>query len=73
MKLAVADITSLSVEAGLPSGMVNSGIIGSFARASGLLEFDFLLKAIEEEFSAKRPKENARAALLAYERTVLGG
>ncbi len=33
MKLAVADVTALSVDAGLPHGRVNSGIIGSLCKA----------------------------------------
>jgi 2-oxoacid:acceptor oxidoreductase gamma subunit (pyruvate/2-ketoisovalerate family) len=73
MRVAVADITSISGEAGLPKGVVNSGIIGSFARASRLVDIDILLKAIEAEFEKARPRENAMAARLAYDRTVIGG
>jgi len=73
MKLAVADVTSDAVEAGLPQGIVNSGIIGAFARATGLVEMDILRKAIEEEFTGKRPAENAGAAQITYHRTTIGG
>lgn len=72
MRLAVADITAISVEAGLPHGMVNTGIIGSLARATDIIAFDRLLTAIEDEFRTKRPEKNAQAARLAYERTILG-
>lgn len=72
-RVAVADVTDLSVKAGLPQGMVNSGIIGSFARAAGLLELDVLLKTIKDEFIGRRPDENARAAQLCYENTAMGG
>lgn len=72
MRLAVADITAISVEAGLPHGMVNSGIIGSLARATDIVPLDGLLSAITDEFRTKRPQNNARAAQLAYERTRLG-
>ncbi len=72
-KIAVADVTDLSVRAGLPAGVVNSGIIGAFAKAAHFVAMDGLTSAIEEEFSGRRPKENARAALLCYENTIIGG
>lgn len=73
MKIAISDVTSHSVEAGLPQGIVNSGIIGTFAKASGLVDMDTLLPAIEKEFIGKRPEKNSRAAILAFERTEIGG
>ena len=71
MKVAVADVTTLAGEVGLTKGIVNTGIIGAFAKASGLLELDVLLKAIEEEFEGKKPHENAEAARLTYEKTEI--
>ncbi len=55
-RLATADITAISVEAGLPHGMVNTGIIGSLAKATNLLGMDILIKGIEEEFRQESPK-----------------
>jgi 2-oxoacid:acceptor oxidoreductase gamma subunit (pyruvate/2-ketoisovalerate family) len=72
-RLATADVTALSVEAGLPHGMVNTGIIGSLEKATNLLGMDILIKGIEDEFSTRRPQKNSLAAKLAYERTVVGG
>jgi 2-oxoacid:acceptor oxidoreductase gamma subunit (pyruvate/2-ketoisovalerate family) len=72
-RLATADITAISVEAGLPHGMVNTGIIGSLEKATNFLGLDILIKGIEEEFSTRRPQKNSLAAKLAYERTVVGG
>lgn len=72
-RLATADITAISVEAGLPHGMVNTGIIGSLEKATGLLGIDILLKGIEEEFLTRKPEKNSMAARIAYERTVAGG
>ncbi len=72
-KLFTADITAISVEAGLPHGMVNTGIIGSLEKATNLLGIDILLKGIEEEFSTRKPQKNSLAASIAYERTVTGG
>jgi len=72
-KLATADITAISVEAGLPHGMVNTGIIGSLEKALNLLGIDILISGIEEEFRTRKPQRNSLAAKLAYERTVTGG
>ena len=69
-RLATADITAISVEAGLPHGIINTGIIGSFAKASNLLNFDILTKGIEEEFDTRNPQKNSLAAKIAFERTV---
>ena len=72
-KLASADITAISVEAGLPHGMVNTGMIGSLEKATNLLGMDLLIKCIEEEFSSRKPQKNSLAAKIAYERTRVGG
>jgi 2-oxoacid:acceptor oxidoreductase gamma subunit (pyruvate/2-ketoisovalerate family) len=71
-KVAVADVTSHSIEAGLPPGIVNSGIIGAFAKASGLVDIDVLVQAINNEFVGKKPELNAKAAIMAYENTSFG-
>jgi 2-oxoacid:acceptor oxidoreductase gamma subunit (pyruvate/2-ketoisovalerate family) len=73
MKVAVSDVTRHAVEAGLPPGIVNSGIIGAFSKASGLVDIDILVKAIEKEFSGKKPEKNARAARIAYDNTEIEG
>ncbi len=72
MKVAIADVTTLASEAGLIKGVVNSGIIGAFARASGLIDLDILLAFIEEEFKDRNPRENAEAAKLTYNNTIVG-
>lgn len=71
-RVAVADVTAHGLEAGLKAGIVNSGIIGAFAKASGLVDIDTLARAIEEEFAGKKPELNARAARIAYEHTFIG-
>jgi 2-oxoacid:acceptor oxidoreductase gamma subunit (pyruvate/2-ketoisovalerate family) len=71
IKTAVADVTRLSAEAGLTKGIVNSGIIGAFARATGLIDLDVLLRGIEKEFEDRRPRENAESARLTYDRTMV--
>jgi 2-oxoacid:acceptor oxidoreductase gamma subunit (pyruvate/2-ketoisovalerate family) len=70
VKVAVADVTSLASQTGLKPGIVSSGIIGAFARASGLIAIEQLASAIKEEFKGMRPMENVRAARLAYEKTA---
>jgi 2-oxoacid:acceptor oxidoreductase gamma subunit (pyruvate/2-ketoisovalerate family) len=72
MRVAVADVTSLASQTGLKPGIVNSGIIGAFAKASGLFAIEQLADAIKEEFKDLRPMENVRAARLVYEKTAFG-
>lgn len=71
-RLATADITAISVEAGLPHGMVNTGIIGSLEKAANLLGIDLLISGIQEEFRTRKPEKNSLAAKIAFERTVAG-
>lgn len=72
-KLSVADVTTCAIEAGLAPGIVNTGIIGSFSRATGLVSRELLGEAIRNEFSTMKPEENAHAASLSFDRTVIGG
>jgi 2-oxoacid:acceptor oxidoreductase gamma subunit (pyruvate/2-ketoisovalerate family) len=72
IKLAIADVTALAIEAGLKRGVVNSGIIGAFSRASGLIDLDILLEYIKDEFKEMNPRENTAAAKLTYNNTTLG-
>jgi 2-oxoacid:acceptor oxidoreductase gamma subunit (pyruvate/2-ketoisovalerate family) len=72
-KVAVSDVTKHAVEAGLPPGIVNSGIIGAFSKASGLVDIDVLIQEIEKEFVGKRPAMNAKAAQIAYDHTEMEG
>jgi 2-oxoacid:acceptor oxidoreductase gamma subunit (pyruvate/2-ketoisovalerate family) len=71
-RLAVADVTGLSVQAGLPQGRVNSGIIGVLCRAFAIVPFDLVLEGIEKEFESRKPEANVKAAQLAFENTIMG-
>ncbi len=71
-RVAVAPVNRIAEQAGLRRGIVNSGIIGAFGRASGLIELGILTDCIEREFATKRPRENAEAARLAWEQTEIG-
>jgi len=70
-RLAVADVTSLAEGAGMPRGVVNSGVIGILCRAFDIVPFELVLAEIEAEFKTKRPQANAQAARLAYEKTAV--
>lgn len=70
MRVATADVTTLAAQVGLKPGIVNSGIIGAFAKASGLVDMDLLVKAIKDEFKDKKPDENAAAAERVYAQTL---
>jgi 2-oxoacid:acceptor oxidoreductase gamma subunit (pyruvate/2-ketoisovalerate family) len=72
IKVAVCDVTELSKQAGLPEGMVNAGIIGALATASGIIDIESLIDAVKAEFSKRKPDRNAQAARLAYENTIIG-
>ncbi|RLB62365.1 MAG: ketoisovalerate oxidoreductase [Deltaproteobacteria bacterium] len=70
-RTAVANATHLGVEAGLRKGVVNTGIIGAFGRASGLVDIDVLTDSIADEFVGRKPEANALAARLVYDATMI--
>ncbi len=73
LQVATADVTSIAGESGLPPGVVNTGIIGAFAKASGLIDLDTLTRAIEDEFKGKHPRRNSEAARITFNNTIVGG
>jgi 2-oxoacid:acceptor oxidoreductase gamma subunit (pyruvate/2-ketoisovalerate family) len=73
VKVATADVTKIASEAGLPQGVINTGIIGAFAKASGLIDIELLITEIENEFKGKKPKRNGKAARVTYGKTLVGG
>lgn len=70
-QVATANINQLAEQAGLKRHIVNSGIIGLMARATGLVDIERLAHCLEEEFEGRRPQENARAARLSYDAAEL--
>jgi len=72
-RLAVADVTTLAVEAGLPQGVVNSGILGSVCKALDLVPLDLVVAEIESEFKSKKPQANSAAAKLSHKKTTVSG
>jgi len=72
IKVATADVSKIAGEVGLPHGIINTGIIGAFGKAAGLIDIEELVKEIENEFKGKKPKRNGKAAMVTYNRTVIG-
>jgi len=72
MTVSTADVSSIATGVGLPPGIINTGMIGLFAKATGLLDLDPLLQAITEEFEGRNPEKNVEAARLTYENTLIG-
>jgi pyruvate ferredoxin oxidoreductase gamma subunit len=56
--------------AGLP--VVNTSIVGAFAKATGEVKLASVLKAINKTWTGSAGEKNARAAELAYERLMKG-
>lgn len=68
-RLALVDALAVSEEAGL-GGMINTAILGAYARASKAISMDYLERAIRETVPAK-VEANVAAAHRAYEVTQL--
>ena len=72
--VATSDANSSAREVGLVVAgtvMVNTSLLGAFARASGLVAMDSLERAIGENFSSKAAKVNVRGAQLTYKATKI--
>jgi 2-oxoacid:acceptor oxidoreductase gamma subunit (pyruvate/2-ketoisovalerate family) len=72
-KVATVDATSIAIKHGLGSRqapIVNTAILGGFAKVTGEIKLDLLLKAIKERVPIKH-EENVQAAKDAYEKVVV--
>jgi len=68
IKVATIDVTSIALKYKLGNAtapIVNTSILGAFARVSGEIGLNSLLETIQE-FAPTKPKENAMAAEEAY-------
>ncbi len=72
ISVSTADVTSMAAGAGLPPGLINTGMIGLFAKASGMFDLDSLLRGIALEFEGRSPEKNIEAAKLVFENTLIG-
>jgi 2-oxoacid:acceptor oxidoreductase gamma subunit (pyruvate/2-ketoisovalerate family) len=68
-RIATVDATGLGSK---EAPIVNTAILGAFAKASGVVKIESIVQSILESAPAKK-KENAEAAKEAYENTLLGG
>ena len=74
-RIATVDATTIAVKHHLGSKeapIVNTAILGAFAKATGVVKIESIVQSILESAPAKK-KENAKAAKEAYEKVVLGG
>jgi 2-oxoacid:acceptor oxidoreductase gamma subunit (pyruvate/2-ketoisovalerate family) len=72
-RVATVNATEIAIRHGLGTAaqpVVNTAILGAFVRATGIVEFPDLLKAIEYEVPVME-EENCLAATEAYEQVVL--
>jgi pyruvate ferredoxin oxidoreductase gamma subunit len=74
-RIATVDATGIALELNLllaGSPVVNTSIVGAFARATNEVGLASVLKAIRETWAGSAGEKNARAAELAYERLMKG-
>jgi len=74
-RVATVDATGIALElqllvAGLP--ILNTPMLGAFAKATEEVKLENVLKVIRQEWSGAAGEKNAKAASLAYERLVKG-
>lgn len=72
-KTATVDATSIAIENKLGSQMtpiVNTSILGAFAKVSGEVMLESIILAIRENAPSKK-EENVKAAKQAYEKTIM--
>ncbi len=51
--------------------IVNTAMLGAFARASGLVSWGSVAKSVEKYFKGKGAEKNVAAVMNAYEQTVM--
>lgn len=74
-RVATVDATGIALElgllvAGLP--VVNTAMVGAFAKATGEIKIESVIESIKEEWRGAIGEKNAKAAVLAYERLIKG-
>lgn len=74
-RVATVDATGIALELGLLVAgfpVVNTSILGAFAKATNEVKLESVLKAIKITWSGSAGEKNAKAAELAYERLIKG-
>ena len=75
LKLAVIDAVSVAVKYHLVkegAPLVNTPLLGAFARATGLVSLEYLQKGLKKKLPAKVAAANIQALKTAYEETIIG-
>jgi len=75
LNIATADATRIAIENDLEvagSVIVNTAMLGAFARATRLVTLDNIREAIGRKFSPSLAKRNFEAARMTYEQTTVG-
>ena len=71
-RLAIVDATDIALRIGLVIAgipVVNTAMVGAFARATGEVSLDSLLKAVEDTWSGRPRELNTKAVRMAYQET----
>jgi 2-oxoacid:acceptor oxidoreductase gamma subunit (pyruvate/2-ketoisovalerate family) len=74
-RIATVDATGIALELGLVVAgqpVVNTSILGSFARATNEVKLESVMKVIKETWAGSAGEKNAEAARLAYDRLIKG-
>lgn len=74
-RVATVDATGIAIDLGLlvaGSPVVNTAILGAFAKATGEIGLDNTLKSIRNVWHGAAGEKNVEAATLAYERVMEG-
>jgi 2-oxoacid:acceptor oxidoreductase gamma subunit (pyruvate/2-ketoisovalerate family) len=74
-RTATIDATGIAIELGLLVAgfpVVNTAIVGAFAKATSEIKLESFLKTIRETWSGTAGEKNAKAAEFAYERLIKG-
>jgi len=73
-KIATVDATGIALELNLKVAgfaVVNTPMLGAFAKATNLISLESVKKAILDEWTGEIAELNAKAAEIAYERTLI--
>ena len=73
-KIATVDATGIALELNLKVAgfaVVNTPMLGAFAKATNLISLESVKKAILDEWTGEIAELNVKAAEIAYERTLI--
>lgn len=71
VKVAAVNATKIALET-LKVPIVNTAILGAFAKATGLVDMNYLLEAVKEKVPPRTVEANLQAVKRAYEEVVIG-